>query len=122
MPTIGAVADHLDMIIQRRAMINGAHAQRQAQHLNEALIEEQATGWLWAARAKAFEDIFEEIQQRYPNDPLFRKVHGTAENGKPKMVLHQKLQAAFQRHFMPKGPIRTRALQYLPGFLANRKL
>lgn len=129
MPSPGAMLGHIGMIARDQVVQRGFEAEQQLgvansriEQMNAAYIEETAKGWLWSSRAEALEDIVKELQSRYPNDPLFRKVGGLAQNGKPKMLLHQKLEAAFNRHFTVTGPTRQRALALLRTFLSKRAI
>ncbi|MBS3025436.1 hypothetical protein [Acidiphilium multivorum] len=117
------------MIARDQVMQRGFEAEQQLgvansriQELNNAYIEEAAKGWLWSSRALSLEDIIHELQDRYPNDPLFRKVGGLTPNGKPKMVLHQKIDFGFRRYLKATGLVGQRAQSLLKTFLSKRTL
>ena len=128
MPSPGAVADAIEYSLRGHARVTAELAQQslaataaELQKANGMLVEEAATGWLWASYAEALEDIMAEVQSRHPNDPLFSKVSGVCQNGTAKTVLHQKLEAAFNRHMTATGPVKDRVLQRLSRFWARRK-
>ena len=136
MPSPGAVADAIEYSIRGHARVTAELAQQSLAataaelqkangviaELNGGIIEAQALGWLWRAHAQGLEDLLLEIQARHPNDPLFRRVGGVYANGKPKMVLHQKLEASFDLYMKAIHGARARALQILPKFRGNRRL
>lgn len=129
MPSPGAVFDAFEYSRVNRALTRGANAQqslaataRELDKANAMFIDETAKTWLWSSRAKALEDVVEELKSRYPQDPLFRQVGGKHSNGKPRLVLHQKIEAAFNRYFTVSGPTRARALQFMDTFQTKRTL
>ena len=129
MPSPGAVADAIEYSIRGHARVTAELAQQslaataaELQKANANIIETGARCWLWGARAKGLEEIVIELQTRYPNDPLFRQVGGVCPNGKPKMVLHQRLESAFARHMTAAGAEKARVMALLTRFLSRRPL
>ena len=127
MPSPGAVADAIAYSINGHARVTAqltqkrlAATEQELQKANAMYFDSAARSWLWSSRAKAYEEVLFELQSRYPNDALFQRVGGVHANGKPKMVLHQKIEVAFNKHFKSDGIIRTRALAQLNQFLKWR--
>ena len=96
-----AIASHFADIRRRRAMEQANatavawqnEANRKQHALNakhQELLEENALGSAWMARADVLYQLIEYFMDRYPDDPVFVKTGGFLPGGKAEMFFHRK--------------------------------